>query len=242
MKPRLLLCAIVPIGLLLAGLTLAWAWPVSAQTPTVAAPSIINLGPTEAVVAALDEALLLAQAVTPTVTAEALEGSATATPFSLESLSDPPTEATFTATIPPSDGDTSPTLVPTLEIPPTATLSPPANLTLAGTVDPVLVYAGSLNRITYTLTITGDGPVRVTADLPAALFIDPRGLPPVLGHDPIAGQVIWEPDLSTGLASVSFTAINDLFAQDSQQLLKMVAETPGSQPIIEVAILEIAGY
>lgn len=113
-------------------------------------------------------------------------------------------------------------------------------------VSPASIYGGTLNRLEYTLIVTGSGVITVTATLPAGILVQIDDVAAQgLNYVAAARTLTWRPDLA-GLpqATVTFEAVNDLLALPDSLVMKVVAQSgdPNQQPIVQVATLDIEEY
>ena len=112
-------------------------------------------------------------------------------------------------------------------------------------VSPTSIYGGTWNRLTYTLVVTGDGTVTVTATLPEGILVHPDDLGALgINYDSGTRVLTWQPNLANGSAQATFEAVNDVLATPDSLVMKMVAQAGNSeqQPVIQVATLDIENY
>jgi hypothetical protein len=120
-------------------------------------------------------------------------------------------------------------------------------LEVSVTVSPTSIYAGTFNRLDYTLIVTGSGPVNVTATLPDGVLVHPDDFsaPGLNAYDPETHTWSWQPELAAGgVATAQFEAVNDLLHPPDSLVLKVVAQAddPAQQPLIQAMTLESEKY
>lgn len=131
-------------------------------------------------------------------------------------------------------------------LPEPAAVTAPTLTALDAQVSPASIYGGTLNRLAYTLVVTGSGAITVTATLPAGILVHPDDVAaPGLSYKPDARTLTWRPEWAGApQASVTFAAVNDLLAPPDSLMMKVVAQSndPTQQPIVQAAILDIEAY
>jgi len=157
-------------------------------------------------------------------------------------LPEPPAEesAPPMAESAPAEGAVAPAALPEGEVLP---------LSISATVSPTTIYAGTFNRLSYTLVVTGSGLVTITANLPDGVLVHPDAFsaPGNHAYNPATHSWRWQPDLSTaagGVLTAEFEAVNDLLHPPDSLVLKIVAQTsdPTQQPLIQAVTLEAEKY
>ena len=138
---------------------------------------------------------------------------------------------------------TPPTVVEPANSPPIEASEAPTTTVVVASVEPATVYAGTLTRLEYTVTVSGQGAVALAATLPEGVMVQVSTLPPEIAYDPTERTLSWGTTLTPGVPNeVRFSAITGLLTEPGEMLLKVVAESPGQEPVIQVARVKLTEY